>query len=182
MTDQPRRRNIEIKARCADLSAARECCRALGATALSVERQRDTYFAAVRGRLKLREIEGRDAALIGYERPDQAAARASDYQIVSVPEPERLIEVLGAALGVRVVVNKQREVFLYRNVRIHLDTVEELGTFLEFEAVMGPGQSDAEGRDVIEELRKRFGIQDGDLVAVSYADLLSHLSGTSYSV
>jgi adenylate cyclase class IV len=41
---------------------------------------------------------------------------------------------------------QRREIYLYHNVRIHLDEVEDLGTFLEFEAVLGPNVDDALGR------------------------------------
>ena len=38
---------------------------------------------------------------------------------------------LAEALGVRSVVRKRREIYLYHNVRIHLDEVCDLGRFLE---------------------------------------------------
>ena len=53
-----------------------------------------------------------------------------------IAEPALLKAALTAALGVRRVVDKRREIFLADNVRIHLDDVAGLGTFLEFEAVL----------------------------------------------
>jgi adenylate cyclase class IV len=47
--------NLEIKARCADLDAARERARAVATRRLGIDRQTDTYFVTRRGRLKLRE-------------------------------------------------------------------------------------------------------------------------------
>ncbi|MBI3464227.1 MAG: class IV adenylate cyclase, partial [Planctomycetes bacterium] len=38
----------------------------------------------------------------------------------------------------------------YRNVRIHLDEVAGLGSFLEFEAVLEPGQPEQDGHAVLE--------------------------------
>ena len=43
--------NLEIKARCADLDAARERTRVLATRSLGIDRQTDTYFATERGRL-----------------------------------------------------------------------------------------------------------------------------------
>ena len=45
-----------------------------------------------------------------------------------------MIEALDAALGTTVVVAKRRRLFIWEDVRIHLDEVEGLGTFVELEA------------------------------------------------
>lgn len=165
-------RNIELKARLADFEVARLTAQALGATHAGVERQVDTYFAVPQGRLKLREINDREARLVGYVRPNDLQAKASDYTLVPVVVPLQLKELLASALGVVAVVSKRREIFLWHNVRIHLDQVDGLGTFLEFEAVLAPDESDESGRRQVAELRAAFGIADGDLLAASYADLL----------
>jgi len=84
-----------------------------------------------------------------------------------------LAEALGASLGVRVVVEKARRLLLWRNVRIHLDRVADLGDFVELEAVAtSPGGLEVE-RDRVEELRTALGIADDRLVARGYADLLT---------
>src|SRR5438477_132463 len=79
------RRNIELKARWENLEAARRAAKEIGAGYVGILEQRDTYFAVPHGRLKLREIAGRGAELIGYARGDRAAARGSDYWIVATP-------------------------------------------------------------------------------------------------
>ncbi|MGE3805010.1 MAG: adenylate cyclase, partial [Gemmataceae bacterium] len=61
------RRNLEVKARCGDLARARQVVQELCGPP-RVEHQVDTYFQVPRGRLKLREIDGQEAALIAYER------------------------------------------------------------------------------------------------------------------
>ena len=130
------RRNIEFKACLMDLAAARRIAEGVATERVGVERQVDTYFCVARGKLKLREIEGRGAWLIGYERSREVDSRPSDYRLVEIPDPRGLRETLADALGVRGVVSKVREIFLHRNVRIHLDQVEGQGDFLEFEAVL----------------------------------------------
>ncbi len=82
-------------------------------------------------------------------------------------------------MGICVVVSKRREIFLRDNVRIHLDQVEQLGTFIEFEAVLGERLSEPTGRRQVAELRRHFGIEDDDLLAKSYADLLLDKQATS---
>ncbi len=166
-------KNIELKARLRSPEAARRIAEAVATKCLGTQRQRDTYFFCHRGRLKLRQINGLKAELVWYDRYDQPGAKPSQYVLVPISNPETLKAALSAALGVRCVVDKRREVFLFHNVRIHLDEVTGLGTFLEFEAVLGPGVEEAEGRRQIEELIGRFGLESEDLVAGSYADLLS---------
>ena len=165
-------RNIELKARCSDLSAAREAARAIGAEYTGTLEQRDTYFIAEQGRLKLRETSGQSAELIAYTRDNTAAVRRSEYQLVSVPDAAALLAALTAALGVRGAVVKRRELWMWQRVRIHLDEVERLGTFVELEAVMGANEPDEIGQQKVATLRERLSIADRDLVGDSYSDLL----------
>jgi predicted adenylyl cyclase CyaB len=167
-------RNLELKARYVDHVGAETVLEKLGATREWSLRQVDTYFVVPRGRLKLREQEGRDAAeLIAYDRPNETAVRASDYQLVSVSDPIALKLALTRTLGVRVVVAKQRTLWMWHNVRIHLDHVESLGTFLEFEAVLAsPDEPEGPSRERLNQLTCALQIRDEDRIAASYSDLL----------
>ena len=86
--------------------------------------QVDTYFLTLHGRFKLRETEGREAELIWYDRPDLAEARDSVYHVLRVPQAAEMKDALARALGVRRVVRKRRRLWMWENVRIHLDAVE----------------------------------------------------------
>lgn len=171
-TPQHLSRNIELKARLDSLVLARQVAERLATDALGVEVQTDTYFAGAQGRLKLRQREGRPDQLVWYARPDALDAKASDYQLVEVAESAALKEALAAAYGILIVVEKRREIFLHHNVRIHLDQVAGLGDFLEFEAVLGAGHDDADGRAALARLSQEFSIEPRRLVADSYSDLL----------
>jgi homotetrameric cytidine deaminase len=164
------RRNVEIKARDADPAATLERALALGASDEGVLTQRDTYFAGAHGRLKLRE-EGDGAYLIAYERPDAAQARTSAYRLAAVgDDPAAVREALDAALGTRVVVDKRRHLLLYENVRIHLDEVEGLGSFVELEGVAAPDSDLTREHELVARLREELGL--GEPVPGSYSDLL----------
>jgi len=167
------RRNVELKARDPDPGRSLAACAALGAEDAGVLAQRDTYFHAARGRLKLREEEGAPALLIAYARADAAAARESAYRLVGVPRPGELREALAATLGVAAVVAKRRHLHLWRNVRIHLDEVEGLGSFVELEAVVASGSDLARERELVRQLRERLAIEEASLVAESYCDLVA---------
>jgi homotetrameric cytidine deaminase len=164
------RRNVELKALDPDPERSLAVCRELGAEDRGVLRQRDTYFRAREGRLKLREEEPGGAVLIQYDRPDGPQARESRYRLVPVPDPEATLEALDAALGTLVVVSKERHLFLWDGVRIHLDRVEGLGSFVELEGV-APAESDlaAEQEKVA---RLREALQIGQVLPDSYSDRL----------
>jgi adenylate cyclase, class 2 len=146
-------------------------CRDLGAERRGLLVQRDTYFRTTRGRLKLREEEGAAPHLIAYERPDRAGQRQSEYRIVEVERPEELKLALAAALGVEVVVSKLRHLFLWDGVRIHLDEVDGLGEFIEFEAVASSGSDLSRERAQVARLREAFNLDESDLIGESYCDL-----------
>jgi adenylate cyclase class IV len=164
--------SIELKARHGDLRAAAAEAERVGARGPVVEHQTDTYFRVPNGRLKLREIDGQPAVLIWYDRPDRGDARTSAYQLVPVPDPAGLRQALAGALTVRGTVKKRRTIYLWHNVRIHLDEVDGLGTFLEFEAVLSPGEDEATARRRLEELCRVLAVRPEDQLAPSYADLL----------
>jgi adenylate cyclase, class 2 len=114
-------------------------------------------------------------------RADRDGPKVSNYRIVPVMDPEATASALGDALGVRAVVEKARRLILWRDVRIHLDTVAGLGAFVELEAV-----SDAPGGLVAEEakiaqLRASLSIADDLLVARGYADLLERAGGLRFA-
>jgi homotetrameric cytidine deaminase len=169
--DAPRR-NVELKAVDPDPDATLERALAAGARDQGVLVQRDTYYGAGRGRLKLREEEPGEAHLIAYERADEARARTSAYRIARVPVPGELKDALEAALGVRQVVSKSRRLLLWESVRIHLDDVDGLGRFVELEAV-AEGDSDlAREHEQVRMLREILGIEDGAVQTGSYADAI----------
>ena len=166
------RRNIELKARNPALEASLEACRALGAEDHGEIVQRDTYFEVARGGLKLREEHPGHPHLIQFERASEPQQRESRYRIIEVDDAGAVLAALTAALGVRVMVAKRRRLFLWRNVRIHLDRVEGLGAFIELEAV-APADSDlTHERELVVLLRNALGVTDERLVGVGYAELL----------
>jgi homotetrameric cytidine deaminase len=157
------KRNLELKARDSDPGRSLERALALGAEDRGEIAQRDTYFRRVSGRLKLREQTPGDDELIEYRRADETGPRTSEYRAVPVGEPDALREALDAALGTLVVVEKRRRLLLWDGVRIHLDEVEGLGSFVELET---PDEDEAK----VDRLRDELNMED--LVAQSYSDLV----------
>ena len=161
--------NLELKARYPSPQKAHAVARAFGASHRGTLNQEDTYFRVPRGRLKLREAVGETAELIYYERAEETTERWSRFTRVPVIEAAGLRRVLAEAFGVLVVVRKSRDLYLFRDARIHIDDVECLGTFLEFEVTGGETPAAVA---TMRELRGAFGIVDDSVIKVSYSDMI----------
>ncbi len=176
-------RNIELKARLANFDTAHQRASSLGAALDGIERQVDTYFRAADGRLKLRErwscdsngsvLQAFPSQLISYQRVDAAQARPSDYSLVVVENGAELRELLSASLGMIAVVDKLRTIYLHEHVRIHLDEVAELGSFIEFEAIVDDSCDDRAAHEKLERFQVHFGIAPAHIMSRSYAELIA---------
>ncbi len=164
--------NVEIKARCFDLETIRCYLNAHGAILQTAVRQIDTYFQCKEGKFKLRQDQLR-TRLIHYAREITAGPKKSWVTFYEPQDVNALREILSRALGIKVVVKKHREIYLIENVKFHLDQVENLGTFIEIEAIDYDGTI---GADKLycqcEHYLDALGIQADQLIEGSYADLL----------
>lgn len=164
--------NIEIKARTSRLEEIRETLRKCGAEFKGTDHQVDTYFNVNRGRLKLREgvIENH---LIYYARENISGPKKSIVVLHKNNPDSNLKEILAASLGIRVVVDKNREIYFIENVKFHLDVVLGLGSFVEIEAIDLAGTLGE--KKLFEQCNYYLGLfeltKEG-LIASSYSDLL----------
>jgi adenylate cyclase class IV len=176
--------NLELKARLQNFAKTHSILAQHRVPLAATLRQTDTYFHVENGRLKLREIDGETAQLIFYQRADQAEVKRSDYLIAPVTSAAALREVLDAACGTQTVIKKTRELYwLPRKygayagraapdlIRLHLDTVERLGHFLEIEVILQEGESPHLAGQEAEFWLREFCVPREDLMAESYADL-----------
>lgn len=161
--------NVEIKARTRDAEKIRGILRKKGARYVGLDHQVDTYFKVKKGRLKLREgnIEN---YLVYYEREDRAGLKESRVTLYRHTPGSNLKEILEKALGVLVVVEKDREIYYVDNIKFHIDRVKGLGGFVEIEAI-SPEKEERLYRQVKEYMRL-FGVREEDLLAESYSDML----------
>ena len=165
-------RNVEIKARVDDLAAVEERARAV-ATGGPVDLvQDDTFFHCAHGRLKLRDFRDGRGELIHYSRPDREGPKLSEFLLSPVAAPETLREALARAYGIVGRVVKRRRLYLAERTRIHLDSVEDLGSFVELEVMLADSETPEDGNAVARDIMGRLGIGDGQLVSGAYIDLL----------
>lgn len=163
--------NVEFKSELRELDAARLQCTAMGAKLIGVLEQTDTYFRLADGRLKRREAEGEPVEWIYYHRADRVEPRLCHYSILSDAQARRRWGT--ASLRTWLTVRKRRELWMQENVRIHLDEVEELGTFIEFEAIVSRDFSVDVCQEEVAGLREAFAPILGEPVSRGYADLMA---------
>jgi predicted adenylyl cyclase CyaB len=173
-------RNVEIKARVSDLALIQKRAEMIADSRPSVTKQEDTFFQCPNGYLKLRRFSETEGELIYYQRPDSAEARESQYIRSPSHDPRSLCEVLSNSLGVRGVIRKRRTLYIVGQTRIHLDDVENLGSFVEIEVVLSPQQTVSVGIRIVNEIMEKLGISRDDLVEKAYIELLKPTDNKIY--
>jgi predicted adenylyl cyclase CyaB len=164
------RKNLEVKARIISINMGEEIARSIPATFERILQHVDTYFLVQRGRLKMREIDNSQAELIYYNRNEDHNHRVSDFEIYLVQDPQSLKKFLTLSLGMKIQVVKTRRLYMYQATRIHLDEVQGLGAFLEFEVPVE--DSEISAQHTLNYLINKFGIKEADYIKESYSDML----------
>jgi len=164
--------NFEFKARASSLEEYIKQLENLNPRFVGEDTQIDTYFNVANGRLKIREgnIEN---ALIWYERGNTPNSKQSDILLYKHDPQSDLKDILANSLGIKVVVSKKRKIYFVNNVKIHFDTIKELGNFIEVEAI------NEGGKFAIHSLQEQcafyadfFRIKSDDYISASYSDLI----------
>lgn len=172
-------KNFEFKAKVDNLEKYENKLLTLNPIFHGVDHQIDTYFNVHKGRLKLREgnIEN---SLINYDRENISGSKQSDIILYSHEPNIALKNILTQQLGVKIIVDKKRKIYFIDNVKFHFDIVENLGTFIEVEAI------DSKEEFLIEELKKQcekyfdfFELTINNVIDKSYSDLILELNKTS---
>lgn len=170
-------KNLEIKARFNWTDEVVVILKEIDAKFETTEIQTDTYFDVNNGRIKIRERQGKDkdAQMIQYFREDTPDITESRYSLVNVKNPESIKSILTREHGIREVVQKHREIWIWQNVRIHFDKVKKLGSFIELEAIINDDNPVDISEDRIRELMVKLDIKKHNLIEKSYIDLIESL-------
>lgn len=161
-------KNLELKIKLTSHKKIIETLKKMKAENAGLLKQKDTYYKVKNGLLKLRCVNGR-YELIKYLRDEKGKKRWSDYEVLRLEgaDPEKY---LSGFLKTDIVVEKKRILYIYKGTRVHLDTVKNLGTFLELETVVDKGLKDAETR--FNEIAGLLGLDLNRQIKASYKNLL----------
>ena len=168
--------NIEIKARVENPERIKDVLKILGPTFIGLDHQIDTYFRMTNGRCKLRESSLSGSHLIIYLRENLTGPKRSVYHIIPIDDKTGFTNLFNKMQGIQVVIEKTREIYLYDNIRIHLDNVKKLGNFIEFEAVMDDKHHNKNTEIAkIKNLLAKLEIKEENLIKGSYENLIELL-------
>lgn len=174
-------KNFEFKAKIDEIEKYENKLLTLNPKFQGLDHQIDTYFNAQHGRLKLREgnIEN---SLINYDRENVSGSKESQIILYQHEPNIALKNILVRQLGIKIVVDKKRKIYFINNVKFHFDIVENLGTFLEVEAI------DSNNEFTIEELKNQcdkyfnfFELTEQNIIDKSYSDLILELKNKNDS-
>ena len=160
--------NLEFKSKIGLFENIKNDLEGIGAYFRESLNQKDIYYKVKTGLLKLR-IENGNYSLIRYNRDETNPDRWSNYFVVKLDgkETELMLESL---FEIETEVIKQRELYFYKNTRVHLDIVENLGNFLELETIVDKSKEHAK-----ENFNHIVGLLNLDLsnqIRLSYRDLM----------
>ena len=165
--------NLEIKVATSNIEEIRKKTTEIDAKNITTLYQLDTYFLVGNKRLKLREEKGTNY-VVCYVRNNKKDSKLSTYHIIFISK--QLVgfvkKLLSFIFGIKIVVNKKRELFIYKNTRIHFDEVENLGAYIELETVFSNNQKE---NDLVSEhnfIMKSLGLDVLEKIPNSYSDLL----------
>ena len=165
-------KNFEFKAKIDEIEKYENKLLTLNPKFQGLDHQIDTYFNVEHGRLKLREgnIEN---SLINYDRENVSGSKESQIILYQHEPNVALKNILIRQLGVKIVVDKKRKIYFINNVKFHFDVVENLGTFMEVEAI------DSKEEFTTEELKEQcdkyfdfFELTQNNIINKSYSDLI----------
>ncbi len=166
-------KNLEIKVATSNIEEIKNKAIKISATNNGILRQIDTYFLVGKRRLKLRE-QGKINYLVYYLRGDTKESKLSKYYVLNIAKffikfSKKIFTII---FGVKIIVNKKRELFIYKNTRIHLDEVENIGTYIELETVFNKNFKE---EDLVVEhnfVINSLGLNNLEKISNSYSDLL----------
>ncbi len=161
--------NLEIKIKLNSHDEIISKLKNLNAEFITTLNQKDVYYNLENSLLKLR-IQNHNTELISYNRAENGSTRWSNYEVLEI-KGENAENFLEKIFKVEAVVEKKRDLWMFKDTRIHLDEVKGLGTFLELETLVLNGQEDAEKR--FNFLVKELNLDFENQIRTSYRNLIS---------
>ncbi len=136
---------------------------------VGVLNQKDVYYKIDAGLLKLR-IQNGEYFLIKYLRDETSQKRWSNYEILEISS-NNAESFLSSIFEVETIVEKERKLYMYNNTRIHIDTVKNLGLFIELETVIEK-ITEEEGEKEFSEVVEFLNLDLDKQLKTSYRNLL----------
>ncbi|KAI6188309.1 CYTH domain-containing protein [Aphelenchoides besseyi] len=142
-----------------------------------IANQEDIYFNVPFGQLKLRTTRSaKDCGELIASKPVPNFPGLVEIQGTSIQDVDTMRMTLGLAMNELGSIKKRRRVYVKDNVRINLDTVEELGTFVDIEIYKLNDVEDY--KTLAQNIKNELGLNDAQLIGSTYLDLFRALKTT----
>lgn len=138
--------------------------------------QTDTYYRSKNGdKIMIREdrtgrVGIRYVYAIRYDTPD--LTKESHHDFYEIGKYSQFMDVFGGALHEELKIIKVRNIYMYENVRIHVDDVSELGVFLEIEIVTCSDEQAANAENQMQTLISKLSLDQYPTVGCGYRELM----------
>lgn len=168
---------VEVKARAAH-SRVRPVLENIGAKKLGIEEQFDTYFSSpyrdfskTDEALRIRVLNGEAVLTYKGKKLDRVSKTRAEFETpVDETSTTKILHALGFSEAGEV--RKKREVFEAGDITVCLDSVEDLGEFLEVEIMAEDGNQLEALREHLFDFLKQFGIEKEDSIQTSYLEMV----------
>lgn len=161
--------NLELKIKTQSTDELVKKIKSNGGKFIELLPQKDTYYKFDKGLLKLRKVK-EEFQLVKYNRNEKEGERWSDYSLLFI-KGEDVEGYLKDLFEIETIVEKERNLYIYKNTRIHLDSVTNLGQFLELETVV-KNITKEEAKIEFDEVVKFLGLDLQTQIKKSYRDLM----------
>ncbi len=168
--------NLELKVKLKSFRRTKKLLGEMKAEFIKTLNQKDVYYKARGGLLKLR-IENGEESIIKYLRDEKGKDRFSHYEVLYFKDGNAE-EFFNEVFSIEAVVQKKRRLFMYNNTRIHLDTVKGLGSFLELETLVLKGKPNAKKR--FDEIIRLLELDKYESIRKSYRNLMIESTNDTY--
>lgn len=135
--------------------------------------QIDTYIKSnmTGTRLKIRK-EDNNCYAINYLRDNVEQEKISNYLFYQIDDYDMFMKVFGAGFEIETIVEKTRELYKWKNARIHFDNVKNLGKFVEIEVVISNDVEEAESYGVMNDIIIMFNLDKQEKISLGYKELI----------
>lgn len=163
---------VEVKAKVNNFSGIKEKLADMGALKIKDEHQRDTYFNApdrdfgvTDEALRIREIPENSGkrTILTYKgaKMDDLSKTRQEIEVDITDSENMALILINLGFKKAAVVTKDRAIYNLDEFIITLDTVCDVGTYVEIETDVDEGQDTTDSLNAIFEIYKTMGIEEG---------------------
>jgi adenylate cyclase class IV len=168
--------SVELKFLCNDFEPIREYLRFMGAQNVIFGNFIDTYYLPD-GNLRLRKVDDTEPLqLISYDKEQKYGSERTCKTLVypeGFPTIDWMEEMVRRSHGILAIVEQERNTWELNNVGIHLDTIPQLGNFVEVQALKDPSSNERTPLKQCEIYLEKLKVSLDEVIIHNYGELMA---------